>query len=105
MQRLENYKSKLILFPKRDGKPKKGEINDSTADRLKSADASKQVLSKHLIEKSKVPLREKALKITKEMKDLKVYKKIKQLKVNQKWIGKREKRAKEQAEKEAAEKK
>merc|ERR1711907_292070 len=32
--RLNAYKSKLILFPAKEGKFKKGEINDSTADKL-----------------------------------------------------------------------
>merc|ERR1719198_519228 len=35
--RLEAYKAKLILFPRKDGKPKKGPINDSPADALKKA--------------------------------------------------------------------
>lgn len=35
--RLEAYKSKLILFPRKDGKAKKGLINDSPADALKKA--------------------------------------------------------------------
>ena len=40
VQRLESYKSKLILFPRKAEKPKKGDIADSTADKLKSAAAS-----------------------------------------------------------------
>lgn len=43
VERLNTYKSKLILFPRRDGKPKKGLINDSTAEQLKSAAATHQV--------------------------------------------------------------
>ena len=43
VERLKTYKSKLILFPRRAGKPKKGEINDSTAEQLKSAAANNQV--------------------------------------------------------------
>ena len=39
VQRLESYRSKLILFPRRENKPKKGDIADSTADKLKSAAA------------------------------------------------------------------
>merc|ERR1719198_24126 len=35
--RLEQYKAKLILFPRKDKKPKKGPINDSGADALKTA--------------------------------------------------------------------
>jgi hypothetical protein len=32
VERLNQYKSKLILFPRRADKPKKGLINDSTAE-------------------------------------------------------------------------
>lgn len=100
VQRLESYKSKLILFPRREGKFKKGEIADSTADKLKSAEAEKQNVSKHLIEKPERKLKEKAQKITKEQKDLKVFRKLRQLRVNKHYKGQREKRAKELAEKE-----
>ena len=41
VQRLESYKSKLILFPRRADKPKKGDIHDATADKVKSAEAGK----------------------------------------------------------------
>ena len=51
VQRLETFKSKLILFPRREGKPKKGEINDSGADKLKSAAAAEQNTDKHLLER------------------------------------------------------
>lgn len=100
VQRLESYKSKLILFPRKEGKFKKGEIADSTADKLKSAEAEKQNLSKHVIEKPKRKLREAPQKITKEMKDLKAFRKLRQLRVNAHYKGKRDKRAKEQAEQE-----
>ena len=66
----------MILFPKRENKPKKGEIADSTADKLKSAEGVKKNTDKHLLEKSKSQLREKSVKITKEMQDLKAFKKI-----------------------------
>ena len=35
--RLNTYKSKLILFPRRENKPKKGLINDATAEQITSA--------------------------------------------------------------------
>ena len=95
----------MILFPKRDGKPKKGEIADSTLERLKSAEAEKQNINKHVFTKTSTKLREKPQKITKEMLGLKAYRKLRQLAVNKKFKGKREMKAKEQAEKEAAEKK
>ena len=104
-QRLESYKSKLILFPRRADKPKKGDINDATADKLKSAETTKQNTHKHVLEKPARKLREASQKITKEQKDLRVFRKLRQLQVNQKYKGKREKRAREQAEKEAEGKK
>lgn len=39
VERLNTYKSKLILWPRIADKPKKGLINDSTAEKLKSAAA------------------------------------------------------------------
>lgn len=42
-ERLNTYKSKLILFPRRDGKAKKGLIADSTAEKVKAAAAANQV--------------------------------------------------------------
>jgi len=43
VERLAAYKDKLILFPRRQDKPKKGQINDSDAATLASAGASNQV--------------------------------------------------------------
>ena len=39
VERLNTYKSKLILWPKIADKPKKGLIDDTTAEKLKSAAA------------------------------------------------------------------
>jgi large subunit ribosomal protein L13e len=95
-QRLEQYKSKLILFPRRDGKFKQGMIADSTADKLKAAD---QNTDKHLMAKPAQKHRSKPVKITKEMQALKAYRRLRIEKTNQKWKGLREKKAKEVAEK------
>ena len=48
VERLNTYKSKLILFPRKDGKVKKGLINDATAEQVKSGAASNQVSGKVL---------------------------------------------------------
>lgn len=48
VDRLTTYKSKLILFPRKDGKAKKGQINDATTEQVKSAQASGQVSGKVL---------------------------------------------------------
>jgi hypothetical protein len=79
----------LILFPRRADKPKKGDINDSTADKLKSAEAEKQNTQKHVLGKPKTKARQPPQKITKELKDARVYRKLRQLQINQKYIGKR----------------
>lgn len=100
VQRLESYKNKLILFPRRADKPKKGDIHDSTAEKLKSAEAKDQNTSKHVIAIAKASPRQKSLKITKELTGAKIYRKLRQLRVNAKYLGKREKKAKEDAEKE-----
>jgi len=42
VNRLKEYKSKMILFPRRDNKPKKGLIADATAEAVKSASAAAQ---------------------------------------------------------------
>merc|ERR1711877_72528 len=42
VDRLNSYKDKLILFPQREGKPKKGLVNDSTQAQLTSAAADDQ---------------------------------------------------------------
>ena len=99
VQRLESYKSKLILFPRRADKPKNGDIADSTADKLKSAAAKDQNTSKHVVEKPKRKVRQTPQKITKEMTAAKVFRKVRQLRVNEKYKGKREKKAREDAEK------
>lgn len=87
VQRLESYKSKLILFPRKADKPKKGDIADSTADKLKSAEAGKQNVTKHVISKPNTKARQAPQKITKEMRDVKVFRKLRQLQVNQKYLG------------------
>lgn len=97
VQRLESYKSKLILFPRRADKPKKGDIADSTGDKLKNVS---QNTTRHVLDKPQTKVRQAPQKITKEMTSVKIYRKIRQLKVNAKYLGRREKKAKEAAEKE-----
>lgn len=101
-QRLESYKSKLILFPRRADKPKKGEVNDATADKIASADSAKQNTTKHVFAKPARKLHVASQKITKEQRDVKVFRKLRQLRTNAKYLGKREKKAKEAAEAAAA---
>jgi large subunit ribosomal protein L13e len=92
VKRLADYKGKLILFPKRDGAPKKGEINDSTAEALKGA---VQNTTDGVFDLPAVKKRCKIEAITKEMKSAKIYRKQRILWVNAKFNGKRIKAAKD----------
>ena len=80
------------MFPRRDGKPKKGEINDSTADALKNAT---QNTTEGVFALPETKKRCKIESITKEMKAAKIYRKLRQLRVNAKFNGKRIKAAKD----------
>ena len=73
VKRLNAYKSKLILFPNKDGKVKKGMIPDSTADKLKSAEQNKvsSVFGLPPVVKTSPPEA-----ITKEMLQGRVYEKL-----------------------------
>jgi len=67
VERLNAYKSKLILFPRKDGKAKKGLINDATAAQVKSASAAAQVRGK-VLPKGTVAKEDKFEAITPDMK-------------------------------------
>lgn len=94
--RLEQYKQKLILFPRTEGAPKKGEINDSTADQLKSASQNTQEGIFALPTSSK---RCKIETLTAEMKNARIYQKLRQERINRRYKGKRDKAAKDLADK------
>ena len=87
VKRLNDYKAKLILFPKHDGKLKKGPIPDSTAEKVKSASQNKVtgVFALPAVDKSQG----EKVAISKEMKDQKTYLKLRQARVDQRYEGKR----------------
>lgn len=96
VERLNQYKAKMILFPRRDNKPKKGAINDSTADDLKKASQNTEagVFA--------VPAPKKRCKLetlTNDMKNARIYMKLRQARINRRYNGKREKAAREAEEK------
>lgn len=96
VKRLNDYKSKLVLFPRVEGKAKKGEINDSTAEQLKAA-AQNTTLGVLPIKALKP--RCKIETLTKEMKDAKIFMKLRQARINRRYNGKRIKAAKEAEDK------
>jgi large subunit ribosomal protein L13e len=92
VERLNQYKNKLILFPKRADKPKKGEINDSTADKLATA---AQNTTEGVFALPKQSKRCKIEALTDDMKKAKVYFRLRAERTNRRYHGKREKAAKE----------
>jgi len=87
----------LVLFPKKEGVPKKGLVADSTD--LKAADQNTD--SKLLgTAPYALKLREKAVKITKAMRDEKVYNKLRIERVNKYYKGRRDNKKKENENKE-----
>ena len=88
VKRLTDYKAKLILFPKHEGKLKKGEIADSTAEKVKSASQNKVsgVFALPAVDKS-MGVEKSA--VSKDMKAEKTYAKLRQARINKRYEGKR----------------
>merc|ERR1711874_13772 len=92
VQRLKEYKSKLIVFPRKEGKPKKG---DATPEELKLA---KQLAGDVLpVENTFKP--EKARVPTEDEKKHNAFVALRQARINAKLLGMREKKKKEEQEK------
>jgi hypothetical protein len=92
---LSDYKAKLILFPKKYGEYKKGEINDSTADKLKGVEQNQVPTFFGLPTVNKTSPPEP---ITKEMLAQKVYLKLRTERINKFYNGKRKAAAKKAEE-------
>ncbi|EOB02570.1 60S ribosomal protein L13, partial [Anas platyrhynchos] len=98
VQRLKEYRSKLILFPRKPSAPKKG---DSSAEELKMATQ----LSGPVMPIRNVFKREKARVITEEEKNFKAFASLRMARANARLFGIRAKRAKEAAEQDVEKKK
>ncbi|KAK3086089.1 hypothetical protein FSP39_013387 [Pinctada imbricata] len=94
VQRLKEYKSKLILFPKKQSKPRK---NDATPEEIKLATQ----LTGRVMPVTQVFKPEKARKITADEQKFSAFTAIRQARANKRLQGYREKKAKEKAEEEA----
>ncbi|KAL1780708.1 60S ribosomal protein L13 [Sigmodon hispidus] len=88
VQRLKEYRSKLILFPRKPSAPKKG---DSSAEELKLA--------------TQLTGPEKGRVITEEEKNFKAFASLRMVRANARLFGIRAKRAKEAAEQDVEKKK
>ena len=98
MERLNTYKSKLILWPKIADKPKKGLIEDSTAEKLKSAAAANQVSGK-VLPRERPAQADEFAPITKEDVAKKVYRQLRTLRTIKHYNGRRIRRAQLEEEK------
>ena len=98
-ERLNTYKSKLILFPRRDGKAKKGLINDATAAQVQSASAANQPSGK-LLPRSAAASEDKFEAITADMKKVNPHSVARVAWTNARYAGRRQKKAEEAAAKE-----
>jgi large subunit ribosomal protein L13e len=94
VQRLLAYKERLVLFPKKDNQPKKGLVNDATAETINSL-AQQQNTERFVLPIAQDKKREKAQKITKELKDRRVYRELRQEWANAYYAGDKIKRSKE----------
>ena len=98
-ERLNTYKSKLILFPRRDGKAKKGMINDATAAQVQSASAANQPSGK-LLPRAAASSEDKFEAITADMKKVNPHSDARIAWTNARYAGRRAKRAEDEAAKE-----
>lgn len=98
VQRLKDYKSKLILFPRKAGKPLKG---DSTEEEIESATQYKEKLLPMTKDTHEVQVE----KIKDEDKKFSAYRTLRLERTNQKYKGIRDKRAAEKAAEQADKKK
>jgi len=96
VQRLEQYKQRLVLFPRTDKKPKKGQINDADEKALEGLNVDQH--GEKVLGLTQTHTRAKAASLTKELLATRAYRTLKQEWSNQRNAGKREKRAKEAAE-------
>merc|ERR1719226_282996 len=96
VERLNTYKNKLVLWPRVEGKPKKGQIDDSTADKLKSAAAATQPAGK-LLPRGRPEQTVETVKITADLQKVNPYQKQRTLRTIKHYNGRRIKRAEDAA--------
>ena len=94
VKRLQDYKQQLVLFPRHSNKPKKGLINDATEAEVKQFGSQQKDINV-VLPLPEPKLREKAVKITKELTGFKAYRTLRQERTNAYYVGKRQKRAQE----------
>jgi len=96
VERLKTYKARLIVFPRKAGKPKKGDLS---AEDLK-AETTRAPLPLPSLDPSEAPR-----KITTEEREFEAYKTLRTARANKRHEGARKMRAQKKEEEEAAKKK
>jgi large subunit ribosomal protein L13e len=94
VERLSAYKNKLIIFPRKEGQPKKGYVNDATAEVCKAATQVEGNLPL-----AAVVAAPEFRAITADAKAQKVYRKLRVLRKTARYQGRRNKKAEEEAAK------
>jgi len=89
VERLELYKKKLVLFPLKEGKFKKGEIADSTKEQIEDEVVKKQNTSRNILDLVKPAKREKKVEMTEEVKKHRAYQQMRQAQTDHKYARKR----------------
>jgi len=102
VDRLKEYKDKLILFPRRVGRPKKGDASKEDVTAARSVTSQRTSTSFPIVPVDK-SIQERA--ITAEEKDGSAYRKLRLARSDARYVGVRAKRAKAKEEAEAASKK
>lgn len=105
MERLQEYKKRLILFPRRASKPKKGEASAEEVKKAKSGEGVLSHVHKHdaLAVKNVVEVPEVDVEEVEGTEN--AYRKLRIARSDARLVGVREKRAKAKAEEAAATKK
>ena len=88
MQRLKEYQSKLILFPVKSSKPRKG---DATEEDIKKATQ----MEGHVMPVKQVVKRQRAMELTDDLKKFKAFNSIRQARAVARLWGIRAKKARE----------
>jgi large subunit ribosomal protein L13e len=89
--RLKTYLEKLVVLPRKEGQPKKGN-NGVVGDATEGTDNLVQNVSRDVLPLEVDEKKQKSVKVTKEMNAHRAYATLRLERTNQKWSGKRAKR-------------
>ena len=89
--RLKSYLEKLVVLPRKEGQPKKGN-SGNIGDATEGTENLVQNLSRDVLPLELDEKKQKSVKVTKEMNAHRAYARLRLERTNQKWSGKRAKR-------------